>query len=168
MLLANHNAGLFGLCLLALGQCLGCAGLPKAPAYPEGARAQFADHALQLPGLAEDPAPALTLQPGDSIRVDVASTDARAIDGVVVDATGMVHLPLAGDVEVGGLGLTAAEAQIQDALRRYDRLVSVSVQLTDRGGQRATVLGAVQREGAVELIPGARVTDLIASAGGLR
>jgi polysaccharide export outer membrane protein len=106
------------------------------------------------------------LQPGDVLSIDLVSEQPKTISGLVVDATGRVHLPMAGDVIVGGHGLTDAEVTVQTALRKFDRFVQVTINLTDAKGQRATVLGALVTQGSIQLIPGARVADVIASAGG--
>lgn len=143
-----------------------CGGHPLAPAYPES-DAEFEQAPVAArPGLKVDPPPPLTLRPGDTIAIQIVSTETQALEGLVVDAVGNVHIPLAGDVNVGGVGLTEAEARLKAALQRHDRLVHVSAQMTGRAGQRATVLGAVNTQGPVELIPGARLTDVIAAAGG--
>ncbi len=143
-----------------------CGGLPQAPAYPRKGDGFSGPNPLARPGLPRDRAPALTLQPGDVLSIDVASEQTKTWTGIVVDATGQVHLPMAGDVEVGGRGLSEAERRVQEALRKFDRFVQVTIELTDAKGQHATVLGAVTTQGSVQLIPGARVADVIASAGG--
>jgi polysaccharide export outer membrane protein len=158
----RHRQRLIASCLLAV---IACGGFPQAPAYPE-VDPEFEAKNATAPGVRVDPPPALTLQPGDTISIRIASTETQEHTGLVIDGVGNVHIPLAGDVHVGGVGLTAAEERLQAALQRHDRLVQVTVQMTGRAGQRATVLGAVTRQGPVELIPGARITDVVAGAGG--
>ncbi|MDD9933054.1 MAG: SLBB domain-containing protein [Myxococcales bacterium] len=158
-------------CLLLIPFLAACGGFPTAPAYPDQAKGAKEGDFVEpddagRPGLPNDKPPPLTLYPGDTISVEIVSTETQAITGLVIDATGKVHLPLAGDVEVGGLGLTDTETRLKAALQKFDRLVVVNVQMTGRAGQRATVLGAVTTQGPVELIPGARVTDVVAGAGG--
>jgi polysaccharide export outer membrane protein len=144
----------------------GCGGLPKAPVYPSKKDGFSGPKQIVRPGLPNDPPPPLTLQPGDVLSIDLASEQPRTISGVVVDATGRVHLPMAGDIEVGGVGLTEAEARVQTALRKFDRFVQVTISMAEARGQRVTVLGAVVTQGSTQLAPGARVADVIASAGG--
>jgi polysaccharide export outer membrane protein len=96
----------------------------------------------------------------------LTSEQPKTLTGVLVDATGRVHLPMAGDVEVGGRGLSEAESRVQTALRKFDRFVQVTIQLTDAKGQRVTVLGAVAAQGSIQLVPGSRIADVIASVGG--
>lgn len=117
-------------------------------------------------GLADDPAEALTLYPGDVLTVRTVSTETQEIVGLVVDAAGRVHVPLAGDVGVGGLTLATAETRIEEAMRAFDRFVRVNLRVTDAAGHSATVLGAVAHPGTVHFPPGARVADLVALSGG--
>lgn len=154
-------------CLLALSSLSACgSGLPYAPAYPTKEDAFSAPQDVGRVGIQNDPALPLTLQPGDQLTIEMVSEQARTLEGLVVDATGNVHVPLAGDVDVGGLGLSEAEDKLETALRQFDRFVDVTLQVTDPRGQRATVLGAVTTQGPVQLVPGARIADVIAAAGG--
>ena len=152
-------------CTLALA---GCGGYPRAPAYApsDDPDAGFEQVDVELPGMPGDAPAPFTLQPGDTIAVQVVSTETLAVDGVMLDGTGSVHLPLVGDVVLAGNSLTDAERTITRGMQQFDRLAQVRVALTGRGGQRATVLGAVQQQGPVELHPAARITDVVAAAGG--
>lgn len=145
---------------------LACGGFPTAPAYPRKEDGFSGPRPVPRPGLPGDAALPLKLQPGDVLSIELSSEPPRVLNGVVLDGTGHVHVPLAGDVAIGGLGLTEAEKTLEAALKQYDKFVQVTVTLTDPKGQRATVLGAVAVQGSVALIPGARVTDVIAAAGG--
>ena len=152
--------------VMAWSLATGCgSSFPKAPAYPQkddGFRAVDVDR----PGIPNDAPQPLTLQPGDELTIDLFSEQSRTLTGVVLDATGRVHLPLAGDIIVLGLGLTQAETKLEQELRRYDKFVEVTVQVAQPKGQRVTVLGAVATQGSVQLVPGSRLADVIAGAGG--
>ncbi len=108
----------------------------------------------------------MTLYPGDVIAVRTVSAETSELEGINVDESGRVHLPLAGDVQVGWLQLTAAEARLEEAMRQFDRFARVSVRVTDASGHRMTVLGAVTRPGEVRVVAGARVSDVLAAVGG--
>jgi protein involved in polysaccharide export with SLBB domain len=151
-----------GLSIALVSAC----GFPQAPAYPRKEDGFSGPQTVNRPGLPGDAPQPLTLQPGDLLTIELASEPSRTLENIGVDATGQVHVPLAGDVVVGGLGLSEAEAKLEAALRRFDKFVEVTVQVSDPRGQRATVLGAVTTQGPVVLLPGARVSDAIASAGG--
>jgi polysaccharide export outer membrane protein len=117
-------------------------------------------------GMTDDPAQALKLLPGDIIQLTTVSADTTIYDGLIVDSRGNVHVPLAGDVNVGGMDLSKAEKRIESALRRYDRFVRVTVIIKAFEGHTATVLGAVAAPGRFQVNPGMRLADLLADAGG--
>ncbi|MDH5675417.1 MAG: SLBB domain-containing protein [Myxococcales bacterium] len=149
-------------------------GYPRPPAHPaaevgekKGAEDEgFEAAQVERPGMPSDAPHGFALAPGDTLAVELVSTETQNIEGLMLDGKGMIHLPLVGDVAVGGASLSEVEQVLTQAFHRFDRLAQVRVRLTGRGGQRATVLGAVEKQGPVELHPAARLTDLIAAAGG--
>lgn len=156
-------------CIVSLASFVSaCGGFPKAPAYPRKEDGFTGPQHVARPGISEDRPPPLKLEPGDILTIDLQQEPPKAITGLVVDATGKIHLPLAGDIEVGGRALSDAEAKVQGALRKYDKFAEITIHIADGRGQRVTVLGAVTTQGSVLLVPGARVADVIATAGGPR
>lgn len=149
-----------------LACCMISCGLPTAPAYPTKEDGFSGPKPVPRPGLPGDTALPIKLQPGDVLTIDLATDPPRSLGGVVIDGMGQVHVPLAGDVAIGSLGLTEAEKTLEAALKQFDKFVQVTITISEPRGQRATVLGAVVTQGTVNLIPGARVTDVIASVGG--
>lgn len=139
--------------------------LPVTPPHPDP-EVGFSAATLERPGIPDDTPESLRLRPGDAVTVEVVSTTTQLIPDVMVDATGSVHLPLVRDVAVGGLSLTEAEERILARWKPLDRLVQIHLRITQYGGQRAVVLGAVGQQGSVQLVPGSRVADVIATAGG--
>ena len=150
--------------MLACVVLLGCVRLPDAPTLPTEDPAFSAPEIAERPGVDEDPPPAMVILPRDVVVVRAFSADVTEYEGLVVDARGQVHLPLVGDVEVGGLTLLQAEERVQAAMRRLDSVVRVSIGIEDPDGHTATVLGAVSSPGSVPVRPGMRVVDLLASA----
>lgn len=145
----------------------GCGGgLPRAPAVP-GDEGFHAVGDTTPPGMDEGPPVGLTLAPGDVVSLRMQSIEVEIVEGLTVDARGVLHVPLAGDVEVGGIPLTEAEQAIEQAMRRYVSTLRVTVILTDPQGHQASVIGAVSTQGRVPIVPGMRVADLLAAAGGL-
>jgi len=143
----------------------GCGGLPRAPATPS------ADEGFQAvdatpEGMDPEEPEAMTLVPGDVVTLRTISAETEEIEGLTVDARGVLHVPLAGDVEVGGLPLEEAERRIEQAMHEYDRTMRVSIILSDPRGHTASVIGAVGDQGRVSVVPGMRVADLLAAAGG--
>jgi polysaccharide export outer membrane protein len=140
--------------------------LPYAPAYPTDDPFFSEPQPIALPGLPNDVPPHGTIMPGDVLNIQVISADTTTHEGLVVDAEGRVHLPLVGDVKVGGMRLGEAEQAVKEAMKRFDRLAEVAVIMGSPDGHAVTVLGAVSERGRIQLPPGARVADVIALAGG--
>lgn len=151
---------------LAMMVSVGCASLPPAPTLPSDDPAFAPPELVEPEGLDEDPPRSLTLLPGDVVRLTTVSVETTVYEGLLVDEMGNLHVSLAGDVEVGGVPLRDAEARIEEALRVYDRHVRVNLVLEEASGHRATVVGAVVTPGRPEVVPGTRLSDLLALAGG--
>jgi polysaccharide export outer membrane protein len=117
-------------------------------------------------GLDSDPAEALELLPGDVVQLTTVSATRQVYDGLIVDALGQLHVPLAGDIQVGGMTLSEAERAVEEGLRRYDKFVRANLIITKLDGHAAVVVGAVTKSGRVQVVPGMRLADLLAEAGG--
>lgn len=154
----------FFLCTLVFG----CAAnrYPGAPTVPSDDPAFAAPEEVVMQGLPEDPPEPLRLMPGDVVQLTTVSAQTTEYPGLIVDALGQLHVPLAGDVIVGNLTLSEAEKSIEKGLRRYDKFVRANLIITDPKGHSASVLGAVANPGRVNVPPGMRVADLLAEAGG--
>jgi polysaccharide export outer membrane protein len=149
-----------------LASAVGCAGLPPAPRHPLDDRAFAAPILAKHIGMPDDRPPLFTLMPGDRVNIELSSATVTTMTNVLVEATGVVHVPLGGDVEVKGLGLVEAEAKLKLALQRYDSTVHVTVTIATLDGHKVTVVGAVKTPGVVPLQPAARLADVIMQAGG--
>ncbi|HKU41495.1 MAG TPA: polysaccharide biosynthesis/export family protein [Polyangiales bacterium] len=163
------RTGSFGVCALALTVlwCSACGGsLPHAPRHPLDDKAFAAPILAKRGGVADDRPPPLVLLPGDRVNIEMISAQTTVIPNVLIEPAGTIHLPLAGDVEVKGLGLVAAEAKITQALKRYDSLIHVTLTVATLDGHKVTVGGAVRTPGVVPLTPAARLADVIMAAGG--
>jgi polysaccharide export outer membrane protein len=145
---------------------MGCAGLPPAPRHPMDDRSFAAPILAKKVGISEDRPPSLVLLPGDRVNIELVSSTTSNLPNLLVEASGTVHVPLAGDVSVSGLGLVAAEAKLRAALQRYDSLIQVTLTVAGMEGHKVTVVGAVKTPGVVPLQPAARLTDVIMQAGG--
>jgi polysaccharide export outer membrane protein len=142
--------------------------LPDAPAMPGDDPAFAAPEPIRPPGLESDPPEALALLPGDVVRLTTVSAKTDVYEGLVVDEMGQLHVPLAGDIQVGGKTLSAAENAIEAGLRRYDRFVRVNLVISAFDGHMAVVVGQAQTPGRFKVAPGMRLADLLAEAGGPR
>jgi polysaccharide export outer membrane protein len=146
--------------------CSACAGLPLAPRHPLDDKAFAAPILAKRSGIPNDRAPALVLLPGDRVNIELSSSATTQMPNVLIEPAGTVHMPLAGDVEVRGLGLVAAEAKLKTALQRYDSLIHVTLTIATLDGHKVSVAGAVRTPGVIPLTPAARLADVILAAGG--
>ncbi len=145
----------------------GCgSSLPPLPTTPSAETGFVQAAPSALTGLDEDPPLALTLMPGDVVNLQMISGTESAVLGLTVDERGVLHVPLAGDVDVAGLSLTDAEGRIETAMRPFDQTVRVTIIVAAPNGQRATVIGAVTTPGRHTVVPGMRLADLFALSGG--
>ena len=111
------------------------------------------------------PAP---IGPGDFLEIaEYHTPEFRST--VRVSATGIVMLPLVGDVQLAGLDEQTAERTIEAALVAKGMLLHplVSVLVTAYVGQDVSVLGEVTRPGVYPYTVHHRLLDLISAASGL-
>ena len=140
--------------------------LPQAPTVPTDDPGFSAPEPIVMPGVTNDPPEPLALLPGDRVQLTTVSAQTETYEGLIVDAMGLIHVPLAGDVMVGGLTLTQAERAIEQSLRKYDRFVRVNLIISTLDGHSAVVVGAAAKPGRFTVTPGMRLADLLAQAGG--
>jgi polysaccharide export outer membrane protein len=138
-----------------------------APTVPSDDPSFAAPERIRPRGLESDPPEALKLFPGDVVQLTTVSAQTQVYDGLIVDAMGQLHVPLAGDIQVGGLTLGQAEQAVEKGLRRYDRFVRTNLIITAPDGHFAVVVGAVTTPGRIKVSPGIRLADLLAQAGGV-
>jgi len=161
-----HNAAvLFATVILSFST--GCIGsLPTPPTTPDANAGFRPMESTPAPGVdADEPRP-MALHPGDVVSLRMQAADVETIEGLSVDERGMLHVPLAGDVQVAGLPLVEAEERIEQGMRRFISTVRVTIVMSDPAGHVASVIGAVGEQGRVVIAPGMRVADLLAAAGG--
>jgi polysaccharide export outer membrane protein len=121
---------------------------------------------LLVSGTAVAAAPAYQLNPGDSILVSVWREDALQKE-VRVLPDGSVTLPLAGRIEVGGLGAPEVATLIAAKLKDYLPDPNVTVVITNIEGNRAYVVGKVPKPGPVVMTGPTTVLQALSMAGGL-
>jgi polysaccharide export outer membrane protein len=140
--------------------------LPTTPTVPGDDPAFAAPEAIHPRGVEFDPPEALKLLPGDVVQLTTVSAKTQIHKGLIVDAMGQLHVPLAGDIQVGGKTLSQAEKAVETGLRRYDKFVRANLIISALDGHTAVVVGAAQKPGQFKVVPGMRLADLLAKAGG--
>src|SRR5699024_950735 len=87
-----------------------CAGqqYPDLPVVPTDDPEFDAPEEEILTGFPNDSPQPLRLRPGDVLTLQTISVESDTYEGLIVDARGNVHVPLAGDIHVGGASLTEA------------------------------------------------------------
>jgi polysaccharide export outer membrane protein len=154
------------LALLLLGMtACGGAMLPP-PIRPGNDEAFVSVPAPDLPGLGSDPAEPYVILPGDVLHLRTVSVEPLDAPDIVVDSAGFAHLPLGGEVQLGGLSLGEAERRCEQLVRRFDRFAHATLAVSDAGGHRISVVGAVAKPGVYALRPDVRIADALALAGG--
>lgn len=106
---------------------------------------------------------------GDMIRVNVFQSPDLTLE-TRLSESGIVTYPLLGQVRLGGLTVSTAEKRLADGLRRggFVKSPQVSILVLQVRGNQVSVLGHVNRPGRFPLeMGGARVSDLLAQAGGV-
>lgn len=150
------------VCVAGVAQTGGGApALPAAPAAPASA--------APAPATAGAAAVERQLGPGDSVRITVyqspdLTTEAR------ISESGQVNMPLIGEVVVGGLTASGAQALIEQRLRDGGFVLrpQVTLQTLQVRSSQMSILGQVSKPGRypIETV-GSRVSEMIAAAGGV-
>ncbi len=109
----------------------------------------------------------LILGPDDVIGLDVANHPEMSAEALTLSSTGRVALPILGPLTIKGKTLEQARVAIANAYKSQLKDPKVSVTLVRARPRQATVLGAVNKPGAVDLQPGWRVSEVLAAVGSL-
>lgn len=110
--------------------------------------------------------PIYRLGPADEIELNVAARP--EISGPhKIGPDGMITVPFAGPVEIGGLTREAAAARITEALTPYYLDLAVTVGVEHFGSNRIVVLGRVENPGALQFDSPLTLLETLAQAGAL-
>ncbi|MCW5213352.1 polysaccharide biosynthesis/export family protein, partial [Desulfobulbus sp. TB] len=105
---------------------------------------------------------------GDVLSIKVYGYDELTVKVRVTEA-GTVDFPLIGEVQVGGLGISAAARRIERALADgYIVEPQVSIFIEQFKSKKVIVLGPVHNPGLVELNGSINLLELISQVGGLK
>ena len=103
---------------------------------------------------------------GDTIEISVYKNEDLKED-IKIDFTGATTFPLIGDVRLAGRSITEVQQVLTERYSEYIIDPQVGVRLTSIQSQKVIVLGEVRNPGVFPFDRPYRVTDLIATAGGL-
>jgi len=106
-----------------------------------------------------------TLRPGDHLSIRVLGEPELTSDAYVVDSSGSIQVPLAGQVPAAG----RTSAELRDELvkrlgARFIRDPQVAVIVTERRRTTFTVEGDVREPGVFEAMPGTSLLTAVAQA----
>jgi polysaccharide export outer membrane protein len=104
---------------------------------------------------------------GDVLQVIVWKEQDATVPGVVVRADGKIALPFAKEIEVSGLTPAQAEGAITDRLKPFINEPDVTVIVREVHSKRIYMVGAVKREGVIDLKYPMTVLQALSEAGGL-
>ena len=109
-----------------------------------------------------------SLGPGDSVTIQIYGQPEST--NVYVGDDGMLNVPLAGAVPVGGLSPVDAAARVAKALKDGGYFVDphVTIIVTQSHSQLVSVVGEVENPGRYPVTPRTTVVDLVALAGGTK
>jgi len=108
------------------------------------------------------------IAPQDTLNVNVFKVADLSANGLKVESTGKISLPLIGSVQVSGLTIAQAEQKITKRLTKYMQDPKVSVTRTDKAvSKRVTVEGEVKTPGVFPIKGNLSFLQAIAMAQGL-
>lgn len=109
--------------------------------------------------------PGYTLQPGDHIEVSVyGEKDLERV--LMIRPDGKFSLPLAGEIDAAGRGVTAIQTELTEKLKKFIPEAVVTVSVTGIEGNRVYVIGQVQSPGSFVMNPAISVLQALSLAGG--
>lgn len=107
----------------------------------------------------------------DEVTIWIADVPDLSANGgrmFTVSPSGVVHLPLVGEIQAAGLTASELEALIAKSVKRFIRVPQVNVTVTQIRSQPVSVLGAVNTPGIQQLRGRKTLIEMLSMAGGLR
>jgi polysaccharide export outer membrane protein len=144
------------LCLLVSGGQLGCSSAPEVGTVSSTpARAQNMDITL----------PDVPLGPGDELKVSVFKVP-ELTQEIKIPRSGIVFLPLAGELRVAGLSQNELRRELTERFSRHYVDPQVSIEVTAYRSQKLVVLGEVAKPGMFTMDSPIGTLEAIGMAGG--
>ncbi|MDH5547891.1 MAG: polysaccharide export protein EpsE [Gammaproteobacteria bacterium] len=114
-------------------------------------------------------APEYVLGTGDIVRLSVYGQ--KDLDNVArINEIDKINFPLVGEIKIGGLTASQAEAAIAEALKKggFVRSPQVTLIVEQYRSRQVSILGQVNKPGKYSIDGPSRLIDILALAGGLR
>lgn len=105
--------------------------------------------------------------PGDVLQVVVWKEPDASVASTLVRADGKITLPLVRELDVDGKTPSEIEATIAEKLAPFIKAPEVSVVVKESHSKRVYMVGAIKREGPINLLSQLTVMQAIAEAGGV-
>lgn len=157
---------LLGLAVL-LGGCNGYSGDEARPLAAEPDRAKLAQFADRYGSASNRKSAGYKIGPQDVLEVTVFKVPELS-KSVQVTESGMVNLPLVGEVPVSGMTANGLERDLEGRLGvKYVKSPQVSVFVKEYNSQRVTIEGAVKKPGVYPVRGNDSLMQTIARAEGL-
>ena len=132
--------------LVVVGMLSACGSLGQRPAAMSAAT-QIDPFALQAANAGLDQE-SYRIGPADQLNITVFQVPDLSVEGIRVDASGSIEMPLIGSVQAAGRSPAELSRDIQARLgARYLRNPRVTVVVPDSASQKITVDGAVTKPG---------------------
>jgi protein involved in polysaccharide export with SLBB domain len=90
------------------------------------------------------------IAPGDMLSVTVLG-EPDLTKKVIVDIQGKITLPLAGEIEVGGVTPTEASARLRNSLTKYVKNPQVTIEVAEAAKRMVVISGAVKTPGVYQI-----------------
>jgi polysaccharide export outer membrane protein len=170
----SHRVIRIGLALLWASILSGCGAWEIVPGSTPSAASDFevperrieASSFELLKQFEQAGEPVYRFGPGDELVVSVAARP--EISGPhLVGPDGIITIPFAGPVLIGGLTREEAASRLVEALAPYYLDLSVTVGVTGYGSNRIVVLGRVENPGVLQFDTPPNLLETLAQAGGL-
>jgi polysaccharide export outer membrane protein len=135
------------------------------------ARSCQADDHKDTPELAADqpvvPPVHYVIGAGDVLTINVWKEPEASVLAAAVRPDGMISVPIVKDVQAAGLTPLELQAALADKFAKFFRGADVSVIVKEIHSQKVYVIGAVRKEGPVDMKAPLTVLQAVAEAGGL-
>lgn len=105
------------------------------------------------------------IAPGDILNITVLG-EPDLTKKVIVDVQGKISLPLAGEVEVGGVTPTEASARLRNSLTKYLKAPQVTVEVAEAAKRMVVISGAVKTPGVYSIDSATTLMGGLTLAGG--